>query len=197
MIASLFRRKDIKLLDDQALLGLIVSSSREVSGELFRRYSLLVLGLCLKYLKNRENAEDVTMRLFEQLPAKIARSEIKHFRNWLHSVARNECLMELRKKGPISADIETALRQAEDSTVADHEAKLLNELKARELEKAIEELADDQQKCIRLFYLEGKSYDEIGTITGFENKKVKSYIQNGKRNLKLILEEKSEFKKDI
>jgi RNA polymerase sigma-70 factor (ECF subfamily) len=58
------------------------------------------------------------------------------------------------------------------------------------LEEAIQELSEEQKLCVNLFYLQKKSYQQITDRTGFTLMQVKSYIQNGKRNLKIILEKK-------
>ena len=194
MLINLLFRRNIGKLEDSQLLDLVRKDHKEAIGELFQRYSFLVNGLCLKYLKNRQEAEDMTMALFEKLPEKIVKNEINNFKSWLYSVARNECLMLLRKKKLATDDIEKALISEEDESET---ALILSELKEAQLtalEKAIDELKTEQKQCIQLFYLKKKCYEEVATETGFDLKKVKSYIQNGKRNLKLILEQKSEFK---
>src|SRR6186713_416475 len=98
MFLALLFRKNIRHLDDQALLQLVRANDKQALGELFVRYSYLVMGLCLKYLKDKMEAEDELMCIFDKLPEKINRSEIANFRTWLYSVAKNECLMKLRKK---------------------------------------------------------------------------------------------------
>lgn len=194
MLLGLFFRKNIRQLDDQALLELVRARNEQAMGELFVRYSYLVMGQCLKYLKDKMLAEDEMMNIFDKLPEKISRSEISNFKSWLYSVSKNECLMKLRKKGIKEADAETALLYAPDE--ADETLKLaeLNEAKMKLLETAMDDLNEEQKKCIRLFYLEHKSYDEIVKLTPYDLNKVKSHIQNGKRNLKLMLEKQREFK---
>jgi RNA polymerase sigma factor (sigma-70 family) len=194
MLFGLFFRKKISELEDASLLELVRESDQRAMGELFNRYSWLVMGQCLKYLKNRMEAEDVMMTLFGKLPEKIGKSEIGNFRTWLYSVSKNECLMLLRKKNIKASDAETALLFKEDESETQFRITQLKEEKLKLLEDAIEELNAEQKKCIELFYLQDRSYDEIVSITKFELNKVKSYIQNGKRNLKLILENKREFK---
>ena len=158
-------------------------------GELFQRYSPLVMGLCLKYMKDIQSAEDIMMELFEKLPEKISKSEIQNFKSWLYSVSRNECLMLLRKKKIDTGDFEKAELFISNDDEADLREALTKENELKRLEFAISELKDEQRTCIELFYLKKRSYEQIKTETGFDIKKVKSYIQNGKRNLKLILEE--------
>jgi len=194
MLLGFLFRKNIRQLDDQALLAMVRSDDQRAMGELFVRYSYLVMGQCLKYLQNRMSAEDEMMNIFNALPEKIKRSDIANFRTWLYTVSRNECLMKLRKKGVKETDAETALLFKNDESENELKLAQLNESKISLLEKAIEELNDEQAKCIRLFYIDNKSYDEISVLTKYDSGKVKSYIQNGKRNLKLILEKHSEFK---
>jgi RNA polymerase sigma factor (sigma-70 family) len=188
MLFGLFTRKNIKNLSDQELISRLSEGDRHAEGELFIRYSPLVMGLCLKYMKSVPLAEDIMMSLFEKLPKKVSNSTIENFKNWLFSVSRNECLMELRKKKIDTADFETSLLFAEDEGSKELEENLQKENELNKMESAIEELKEEQKKCIVLFYIKKASYDQIVSETGYDLKKVKSYIQNGKRNLKIILE---------
>jgi len=194
MLFGLFIRKDIKKLADSDLLILVKQKNKDAFGELFRRYSFLVMGLCLKYLKDRMTAEDMMMKVIEGLPEKIERTEITNFKSWLYSVSKNECLMLLRKKSAPTSELETSLLFVADESENRLNLAQLNEEKFLKLESAIEELKEEQKKCLTHFYLEKKSYDEVASITGFDLNQVKSFIQNGKRNLKLILEKHSEFR---
>jgi len=189
MLFGLFNSRQISRLSDQDLLLEIKEGNRKAEGELFIRYSPLVLGLCLKYMKNQMLAEDIMMSLFEKLPEKIERSQIGNLKNWLFSVSRNECLMELRKKKLDTAEIESSLQIHPDQSQSSLEQAEEKETQLEALEAAIEQLKDEQKECIRLFYLKNMSYDQVSESTKYELKKVKSYIQNGKRNLKMILEQ--------
>lgn len=182
-------------MTDLELIEEIKSGKRRLAmGELYKRYSPLLFGVGLKYLKRKEEAEDILMLVFEKLDSKIIKSDIKNLKNWLYTIIKNECLMKLRKTNRLTADVETALLfKADDSANQLNEVKL-KEQKYTTLEQAIVQLKDQQKQCIQLFYLKDKCYDEIVIETGFDLKKVKSYIQNGKRNLKLILENEHIFK---
>lgn len=188
MLFGLFSRNNIKQLPDVDLISLVVSGNRKAEGELFIRYSPLVFGLCLKYLKNKEEAEDMLMDIFSKLPDKINKSEIQNFKNWLYSVSRNECLMNLRKKKVESVDIEKTLEKNSDLAEYELEEILKKEGKIQLLEKSILKLKDDQKTCIELFYLKNMDYKTISAETKYDLKKVKSLIQNGKRNLKIYME---------
>ena len=195
MLLNLFARKHIANLTDLELIEEIKSGKRRLAmGELYKRYSHLMFGVGLKYLKRKEEAEDILMLVFEKLDSKIIKSDIKNLKNWLYTIIKNECLMKLRKTNRLTADVETALLfKADDSANQLNEVKL-KEQKYTTLEQAIVQLKDQQKQCIQLFYLKDKCYDDIVIETGFDLKKVKSYIQNGKRNLKLILENEHIFK---
>jgi len=200
MLLNLFARKHIAKMTDLELIVEITSGkSRLAVGELYKRYAHLMFGVGLKYLKSKMEAEDVVMHLFEKLEGKIIKNEsgknkIKNVKNWLYTVTKNDCLMKLRKTKILTTDIETTLLFKEDDSQNNLTEMHLKEIKLEVLEKAIFKLKDVQQVCIELFYLKGKCYDQITVETGFELKKVKSYIQNGKRNLKLILENEHVFK---
>lgn len=184
------KKKTYRNLEDvDLLLQFSEETSSLIIGELYLRYAHLVMGTAMKYLKNKHNAEDLTMNLFEKLPKKISSSKIEHFKSWLYMVTKNECLMLLRKKKVKNISITQEIEAKYE--IAD---VLLKEQKLDQLEFAIENLKEQQKICIQLFYIESKSYLEISTQLNLDQKKVKSAIQNGKRNLKINLEEKNEFR---
>lgn len=187
LFSALFRR-NISSQSDSGLIDLINKSNKNAEGELFKRYSALVMGLCLKYMKNHMVAEDMTMEIFESLPGKIRKSEIQNFKNWLFSVARNSCLMELRKKKKDTAEIDQALLYAADNSADILQEVFLKEKELSTLEEKMEALKPDQKQALTYFYLENKSYDQTSELMAIPMKSVKSLIQNGKRNLKLKLE---------
>ncbi len=193
MLFSALFRKNIRSLDDLALLDLVKKNNRNATGEIFKRYAALVMGLCLKYMKDHAVAEDMMMDIFEKLPEKIKKSDIHNFRSWLHSVSRNECLMELRKSKRLTTDFEKTLTFKEDESEDSLAAAFAKNKQLDILEETLSELKSDQKMALELFYLKRKSYDEIANLLKLTTKKVKSLIQNGRRNLKLKLENKNEF----
>ncbi|MFK8038211.1 MAG: RNA polymerase sigma factor [Crocinitomicaceae bacterium] len=194
MLLNLLNRRNLRQLSDQDLVvSYAKSASKLIIGEIFKRYGKMMYGVNLKYLKNTQDAEDVLIQSFEALPLKMAKSDIKNLKNWLYTVTKNECLQFIRKRKP-NDSIDNTLLLKQNSENEDLEAVFTKEEKLTVLEKAILLLKSEQKVCIELFYLKRFCYEEVADKTGFEVKKVKSYIQNGKRNLKLILEEKDVFK---
>ena len=175
----LFSRKNKykTLSDDELLRTYKEKQSSEVIGEYFQRYGHLVMGTSMKYLKNKFDAEDLAMHLFEKLPGKLLSHNISNFKSWLYMVTKNECLMILRKKGNLTSSL---TRELEDTD--DVDLKIEKEEQLEMLEDAIEDLKEEQKECIKLFYIESKSYQEITEMLRLDIKKVKSAIQNGKRN---------------
>ncbi|MDW7693599.1 sigma-70 family RNA polymerase sigma factor [Flammeovirgaceae bacterium SG7u.111] len=163
----------------------------EYVGELYVRYTHLVFGACFKYLKNREESEDAVTRIFEKLLEDLKQFEVHNFKAWLFQVSRNFCLMELRKRQ--SVDQKNDLFQKE--LVADMESDSFSHLNdeddmakwLKKLPLALDELGPEQKQCVELFYIQEKSYQEIVDETGFSLKQVKSFLQNGRRNLKIQL----------
>ena len=150
----------------------------------------MVFGVCMKYLKDEDESKDAVMQIFEKLLTDLKKHKVEYFKAWLHTVAKYHCLMKLRSKpkeisgmDPYIMEIEGALHPEQDSV----DEPLEKEKKLVSMEKALEKLDPHQQTCIRLFYLEQKCYQEVASITGFNLNQVKSYIQNGKRNLKIIM----------
>ena len=159
-------------------------------GTLYERYMSLVYGVCLKYLKDQDDSKDAVMEVFESLPDKLKRHEIENFQSWLYVIVKNHCLMQLRKSkrsGQVPME-EISYKLMETDSDEHHNDKELLEEELVILENGINHLPDQQKQCITLFYLEKKSYQEIADQTGYELKKVKSYIQNGKRNLRIYFD---------
>lgn len=161
-------------------------------GKLYQQYMDLIFGVCLKYFKNTEQSKDAVMEIFHELNNKVKLYEIDNFRGWLYTLARNYCLMQLRStKNMKTTEFNPDFMQSEENLHLSSEA-LEKEENFKLLEQCIEILPEEQKQSIELFYLQNKCYNEITEITGFDWNKVKSYIQNGRRNLKLCIEEKIE-----
>ena len=180
-----------KNLSDDALLNEIREYSNEKAfNEIYFRYSHLVLGVCLKFLHSKSDAEDITITVFTNLKHKISYHQISNFKSWLHSVTKNECLMHLRKNKNVSfqslSDFTLHLDQV------DEEWNNLIELKHLLLDECLNLIKKEQRICITAFYLEKKTYEEISKEFDFNLNEVKSHIQNGKRKLKILISERIE-----
>lgn len=157
---------------------------------LYQRYMDLVFGVCLKYFKDAERSKDAVMEIFEELNSKLRQHEVENFKGWLHVLARNYCLMQLRSPRNVkTTEFSANFMQSEENTHLNGEA-LEKESNFIKLEQCLQTLPDEQKDTVRLFYLENKCYNEIAAITGYDWNKVRSYIQNGRRNLKLCMESK-------
>ncbi|MPQ47567.1 sigma-70 family RNA polymerase sigma factor [Marinifilum sp. N1E240] len=180
-----------KYKDHELLDSFITSGDLENLGVLYSRYMHLVYGVCLKYLKDRERAKDAVNVIFEHLITEIPKFEIKNFKSWLFVVCKNFCLMEIRKqKSRKTQSDKFLLIQDMESEEVLHPIDESPDLKLEEsLKKCIDRLKEQQQKCILSFYYEEKCYKEISETLNLPINKVKSYIQNGKRNLKICLEQ--------
>jgi RNA polymerase sigma-70 factor (ECF subfamily) len=144
----------------------------------------------MKYLKNEEEAKDCVQQVFLKAITELHKYKVEYFKSWLYMVAKNHCLMKLRDKttrNPAEIKDEMAITPEDDPGMAPH---LEKDRQLEMMEECLQELNKDQKQCVTLFYLEKRSYNEIADITGFTLMQVKSYIQNGKRNLKILLERK-------
>lgn len=165
------------------------TGNSEYFGQLYQRYIPLLYGLCLKYLGDKNKSEDAVMQLFEDLLTKVQKYDIEVFRTWLYSVAKNHCLQSLRQSNKeIVVDFNTSLMES------DQILNLLDEGEDNEkwnlLHECLKRLPEAQQTCIYRFFIKQLSYADIVDITGYQLKSIKSYIQNGKRNLKICMEKK-------
>ena len=174
--------------DDARLLQLYTTTGDpEHVGDLYDRYVPLVYGVCLKYLRDEEASKDAVVQIFEKLLVTLRNTEVQHFRSWLHTVVKNHCLMHLRQQDRHRHTdllvLEDVVDEATEEVVVDRWPLI---------EQGLKTLSDEQQRCVRLFFLEQKSYQEVAALTGYEIKKVKSHLQNGKRNLKIFVEKNNE-----
>lgn len=188
------KSRNKKRLSDQELLSKYLKKQDfDVLGELYSRYMHLVYGISLKYFKNTEQAKDAVINIYEKIQSSIHNHEVKNFKSWLYVVSKNHCLMELRKKSVprLRSSSEEELAGFVENTADVHP---IDEEQNAEIEKAladcIKKLKTEQKRCIRMFYYDNKCYRTISQELKLEEKKVKSFIQNGKRNLKICLERK-------
>ncbi|WP_017258010.1 RNA polymerase sigma factor [Pedobacter arcticus] len=185
------KRKEANFPDEHFVTVFKDSGDLQVLGNLYKNYMPLVYGVCLKYFKNPEQSQDAVMQIFEQLIHKLRNHEVKNFKSWLYVLTRNFCLMELRKSKKVTiVNIEDTF--VESDALLHHDDSDTKENRLLLMEACLETLVEEQQQTLKLFYLEQRCYTEVADRTGYELKKVKSYIQNGKRNLKICIEKSSE-----
>lgn len=185
-------KKKSNLSDEELIRSYHSTGDKAFVGELYIRYAHLMYGVCLKYYRDREKSRDAVLQIFEKLFDSLQKHTPENVKTWLMFVARNYCISDLRKQqvqnerhSQYGKDEEEVFEEEEDAFAE----KVLKEQRLQRLEDAINALGAEQRTCIELFYLKDKSYKEICDITGMNEKQVKSHIQNGKRNLKLILEQ--------
>ncbi len=188
---AFIKGKDETTFTDAELVQLYrTNADLNVLSTLYQRYMELIYGVCLKYLKDPEASKDAVINIYEELIPKLKQHEVSNFKSWLYTLSRNHCLMQLRKeKGQQTVEIP-------DSVMQNDEMLHLNAVQEKEeqlnsMEKCMEQLPAEQKTCVTLFYLEGKCYNDITEQTGIEWNKVRSYIQNGRRNLKLCMDKKA------
>jgi RNA polymerase sigma-70 factor (ECF subfamily) len=183
------RRSYLRKLSDEDIISLYKEKQwSSCIDELYQRYSHLVFGVCLKYVKQIENAEDITLTLFTSLTQKLLQHQVQHFKSWIYVSARNSSLMFLRanKKSEELMQDDHLFDESEFLLAEKHQTdELLDNLSA-----VFDELKKEQKLCIQLFYLEKKSYEEVAQLTHYTLKEVKSHLQNGRRNLKILLEKR-------
>lgn len=181
-------------MEDRELLNRYRQNhDKDCLGILLQRYTLLLLGVCMKYLKHEEEAKDAVQQVFSKAIMEVDKYQIDHFKSWIYTVARNHCFMQLRHK--IHALPEEAIENNNNLLFSENNTDTLTRIKEKEqllslLEDALQWLQPNQKECVSLFYLEQKSYRQICEATGFSILQVKSFIQNGKRNIRLMIEKK-------
>jgi RNA polymerase sigma-70 factor, ECF subfamily len=186
-----FFKKNKSQYSDQELLDAYrEKNDQSLLAELFTRYTHMIYGVCMKYLKNPDDTSDAVMNIYEKLSSDINRHKILKFSTWLYVITKNHCLMELRSRKTEEKnhknwqDYSQIFMESEDFLHPIDEIELHTE----QLKLCIEQLKAEQKECIELFYYKNKCYLEIAELLVIDEKKVKSYLQNGKRNLKLCME---------
>lgn len=191
---QLTRNRPQDLSDEALLLRYRKSGELDMLGVLYERYMELVYGVGLKYLKAEDAAEDAVMAIFEELTQKVKQHEVQNFRSWLYVLARNHCLMKLRKQQRnLTVSFEPEFMQSEEGEHPTFEWDNLENGQLEALRSCIGELPEQQRHCIEQFYYEGKSYKEIADLLNEDVGKVRSFIQNGRRNLKICMEKKDKI----
>lgn len=181
----LLRRRHSDPTSDEDLVEHLRQGDTSALGALWDRYAHLLLGVGLKYLKDAERGKDAVVQLFADLPELLRRHRVERFRPWLHTVMRNRCLLALRSERPQVPVEDVPLHGADPG---EEEQRDLHEADLQQLEAAIASLNDAQRTCITLFHLHRQSYQQVSERTGQTVEQVRSHLQNGRRNLRLILE---------
>jgi RNA polymerase sigma-70 factor (ECF subfamily) len=172
------------MTDDELLIAYRQTSDNRWLGELLQRYTVLLLGVAMKYLKDKDAAHDAVQQIFLKALTHLPQGEILNFKGWLYILMRNHCLQLLRDRTYLAPDEVLNYIPADEDG---REDIALQEMTLEQLQEALQELVPEQHRCIRLFYLQKQSYQQIMQQEGFTFAQVKSYIQNGKRNLRLAL----------
>ena len=174
-------------IDDNSLLNYFYTDkNNKWLGILLQRYTAMLLGVCMKYLKNENDAKDAVQQVFLKSINELQKYKVDYFKSWVYTIAKNYCLMQLRSSGKNTTELQ------ENISIDDNSENAIQELRTKEnnlndLEKALQQLNMEQSLCVTLFYLQKKSYAEIVATTNYSMLQVKSNIQNGKRNLKIIM----------
>lgn len=189
----LYPQRYNEFTDKELLAEYKKSADKIFVGILYKRYSHLVFGLCMKYLKNEDEAHDAVTNIFTKLFDDLLKHEVEYFKSWLYTFSKNFCLMQLRSaQSKLRKDIEYEhdAKMFVEKSEEMHQNANKREEEYVALEKALAGLNNEQRICVELFYIKDKSYNEIVEITGYSLNNVKSHIQNGKRNLKILVEKK-------
>ena len=177
------------ITDSELLEEFYATRNNELLGVLLQRYTLLLLGVCMKYLKNEDEAKDSVQQVFLKAITELQKYKVEYFKSWIYMVAKNHCLMILRdRQGKLPIELTEKTAIAADET--DRSVFIQHDVTLELMSDSLKELNAEQEQCVTLFYLQKKSYQEISDQTGFTMMQVKSHIQNGKRNLKILIETK-------
>lgn len=193
----LFKKKEYSS-DEELLKHYKQTGNKELFADLFKKHVSVVYGSCLFYLQEKDEAQDATMQLFEKLILDVNNREIENFKGWLSFVVRNHCISIIRKNKSQTKNIKSYYEFEYEAPNSDTEEKInsvSDDVMLENMRLCLPKLKENQRLCVELFYLKNKSYQDIANETSFTLNEIKSYIQNGKRNLKLLLEEQTRLTK--
>lgn len=193
----LFKKKQYTS-DEELLKHYKESGDKELFADLFKKHVTVVYGTCLFYLQDKDEAQDATMQLFEKLMLDINTRQIANFKGWLSFVVRNHCISLIRKNKTALKNTKSYYEFEQEETTYETEEKIQNisdDVLLDEMKSCLPKLKEKQRLCVELFYLQDKSYQDIAHETGLGLNEIKSHIQNGKRNLKLLIEEQTRITK--
>lgn len=193
----LFKKKEYSS-DEELLKHYKQSGNKDLFADLFKKHVSVVYGTCLFYLQDKDEAQDATMQLFEKLMLDINNREIDNFKGWLSFVVRNHCISIIRKNKSQSKNIKSYYEFEYEDANYETEEKIntvSDDVMLENMKQCLPKLKENQRLCVELFYLNDKSYQDIANQTEFTLNEIKSYIQNGKRNLKLLLEDQTRLNK--
>ncbi len=173
--------------DSELLQNFYKDHDNKWLGILLPRYTLLLLGVCMKYLKNEEDARDCVQHIFLKVISELHKYKVEYFKSWIYMIAKNHCLMKLRGNKNILTEMKENMMPVEKESF-DKDDLIEKDRLLIKMQESVKKLNPEQQQCVNLFYLEKKSYADVAEITGFTLLQVKSHLQNGKRNLKMLME---------
>jgi RNA polymerase sigma-70 factor (ECF subfamily) len=194
----LFKKRDFAT-DEELALNYYNTGDKELVGLLFEKHVKTVFGVCLFYFRDKDIAKDAVMQIFEKLITELKKTEVKNFKGWLSFVVRNYCISEIRKNKNKYKFPESYLDFELKESSAEEEEKILgvsDDEMVEYIQACLFELKQNQRVCVELFYLKSQSYQQIVDKTNFSLNEVKSFIQNGKRNLKLLIEQRIKNRKN-
>lgn len=193
----LFKKRDFAT-DEELALNYFKTGDKELVGLLFEKHVKTVFGVCLFYFRDKDIAKDAVMQIFEKLITELKKTEVKNFKGWLSFVVRNYCISEIRKnKGRYNLPESYLDFEVKETTLEEEEkiSEVSDEEMIEQMQICLVDLKENQRVCVELFYLKNQSYQQICDKTNFSLNEVKSFIQNGKRNLKLLLEQRIKNRK--
>jgi RNA polymerase sigma-70 factor (ECF subfamily) len=191
----LFKKRDFAT-DEELALNYYKTGDKELVGLLFEKHVKTVFGVCLFYFRDKDIAKDAVMQIFEKLITELKKTEVKNFKGWLSFVVRNYCISEIRKNKN-RYNLPESYFEVKETTLEEEEkiSGVSDEEMIEQMQICLVDLKENQRVCVELFYLKNQSYQQICDKTNFSLNEVKSFIQNGKRNLKLLLEQRIKNRK--
>ncbi|MEP0518955.1 MAG: sigma-70 family RNA polymerase sigma factor [Hyphomicrobiales bacterium] len=170
------------------LLAKIALNDRNAFNELWERTSAKLFGVCLRILKNRNEAEEALQEVYVKIWRKADSYAPSNYSpmTWLISIARNEAIDRLRAKKPATVDIEEVYDLASDAPTPEKAAIAASDL--QQINACMEELQPIHAAAVQGAYLEGYSYQELADTYEIPVNTMRTWLRRSLIKLKECLQ---------
>jgi RNA polymerase sigma factor (sigma-70 family) len=177
----------------KAIIDGCLQNDRRSQEQLFKLFYGKMLPVCIRYVSDRDTAQEVLQEGFIKIFEKLGAFDHKgSFEGWIRRIVANTAIDAIRKskKDPYRTDNDNDFKIGAEDLMVDREEMETLDLKAQVAMEAVQKLSPAYRAVFNLYVLEEYSHKEIGAILGISEGTSKSNLAKAKMNLQKILSEK-------
>jgi RNA polymerase sigma-70 factor (ECF subfamily) len=168
-------------MTEQELIQGCIRKDRKSQNRLYSTYAARVIGICRRYIREKEVIDEVVMNTFLIVFEKIKLYKEDNFQGWISRIAVNCCLMELRKKKLLTYEIIERYENFVDASFENFEKQ--------DVQKMLDSLPLGARTVFNLYVIEGYKHAEIAKMLNISEGTSKSQLNFAKEKLKKILKD--------